>query len=108
MLCIFGRSWLNYRLINLKMKAVIDTATIKILLHLFERDNARYSELLEEVIQRRSTLALALRDLQEEQLVGREVMDARPVQTRYSLTSRGEEVAKHLSAIKNLISKHSK
>jgi len=94
-------------LINLKVKAVIDIATIKILLYLFDGGNARYSKLMEEVIQSRSTLALALRDLQEEQLIEREVMDTRPVQTRYSLTSHGTEIAKHLSSVKNVILKHS-
>jgi len=102
MLCIFGCGWLYYRLINLKLKAVFDTATIKILLYFFDRGDARYSKLMEEVIHSRSTLALALRDLQEEQLIEREVMDTRPVQTRYSLTGYGEEVAEHLSAIRNL------
>jgi len=95
-------------LINLKVKAVVDTATIMILLYLFDRGDARYSELMEEVIHSRSTLALALRDLQEEQLIEREVMDTRPVQTRYSLTNHGKEIAKHFLAIRNLISQHSK
>ena len=99
--------WLNYRLINLKVRAIIDTATIKILLYLSDRGDARYSELMEEVVQSRSTLALALRDLQEEKLVEREVMDTRPVQTSYSLTNDGKEIAEHLSVIKNLISQHS-
>ena len=89
------------------MKAVIDIATIKILLYLFDEGNARCSELMEEVIQSRSTLARALRDLQEEQLIEREVMDTRPVQTRYSLSSQGIEIAEHLSSIKNVILKHS-
>jgi len=58
------------------------------------------------VTRSRSTLALALRELQEEKLIEREVVDARPVQTRYSLTGLGEEVAGHLSEIKRLISGH--
>ena len=87
------------------MKAVIEIAIIKVLLYLFDRGNARYSELLEEAIQSRSTLALALRELQEEQLVERQVMDTRPVQTMYALTSFGKKVAEHLSAIKKLISR---
>lgn len=52
------------------MKAVIDAATIRILLHLSERGDARYSELKEEVTRSRSTLALALRELQEIRLMG--------------------------------------
>jgi DNA-binding HxlR family transcriptional regulator len=63
-------------------------------------------ELKEEVTRSRSTLALALRELQEERLIEREVVDTRPVQTRYSLTGLGAEVAGHLSEIKRLISGH--
>lgn len=44
-----------------------------------------------------------MRELQEEKLIEREVVDTRPVQTRYSLTGLGEEVAGHLSEIKRLI-----
>ena len=64
------------------------------------------SELKEEVTRSRSTLALALRELQEMRLIEREVVDTRPVQTRYSLTGLGAEVAGHLSEIKRLISGH--
>jgi len=106
MLCIFGCGGLSYRWISLKVKGVIDAATIRILLHLSEMGDARYSELKEEVTRSRSTLALALRELQEERLIEREVVDTRPVQTRYSLTGLGAEVAGHLSEIKRLISGH--
>lgn len=87
----------------MRVKAVIDAATIRILLHLHDGGEARYSELMEEVTRSRSTLALALRELQEEGLVEREVVDTRPVQTRYSLTGLGAEVAGHLSEVKRLI-----
>jgi DNA-binding HxlR family transcriptional regulator len=56
-----------------------------------------------EVTRSRSALALALRELQEEGLVEKEVLDARPVQTGYSLTGLGMEVAGHLSEVKRLI-----
>lgn len=89
----------------MKMKAIFEIAIIKVLLYLFETDNTRYSELLDEVIQSRSTLALSLRDLQDDQLIERRVIATRPVQTRYTLTSSGKDVAEHLSTIKKLISR---
>jgi len=72
-------------------------------IHFFDR-TLMNSELKMEVTRSRSTLALALRELQEERLIEREVVDTRPVQTRYSLTGLGAEVAGHLSEIKRLIS----
>ena len=87
------------------MKDVFEIAIIKILLYLFETNDARYSELLDEVIQSRSTLALSLRDLQDDQLIERRVLASRPVQTRYTLTSEGKKVAEHLSTVKKLILK---
>jgi len=91
----------------MEMKDVLEIAIIKVLLYLFETNDARYSEFLDEAIQSRSTLALALRDLQDDQLIERRVLATRPVQTWYTLTSIGKEVAKHLSAIKKLISQQS-
>jgi DNA-binding HxlR family transcriptional regulator len=87
----------------MKMEDVFEIAIIKILLYLFETNNARYSELLDEAIQSRSTLALALRDLQDEQLIERSVLASRPVQTRYTLTSEGNKVAEHLSTLKLIL-----
>ena len=87
----------------MKMKDVFEIAIIKVLLYLFETNSARYSELLDEVIQSRSTLALALRDLQDDQLIERSVLASRPVQTRYTLTSKGNKVAEYLSSLKELI-----
>jgi len=75
-------------------------ALVKVLLYLFERRDARYSEILGEAVLSRSTLALTLRDLQEDQLIERRVIATRPVQTRYTLTGRGREIAEHLYAIK--------
>jgi len=89
----------------MKMKAVLKISTIKVLLYLFEKNNARYSE-LHEAIQSRSTLALALRDLQDDQLIERSVLTSRPVQTRYTLTDEGNKVAEHLSALKLILSAH--
>lgn len=89
---------------EMRMKAVFEIGNIKVLLYLLENGSARYSELLREVIPSRSTLALTLRDLQEDQIVERRVEATRPVQTWYSLTSTGKEIAEHLSDIKKLIS----
>jgi len=90
----------------MKMKDVLKIATIKVLLYLFEKNNARFSELLGEAVQSGSTLSLALRDLQDDQLIERSVIASRPVQTWYTLTDEGNKVAEHLSALKLILSDH--
>jgi len=88
----------------MKMEAIFEISNIKVLLYLLEKGNARYSELLRDVIPSRSTLALTLKDLQDDHLVERKVEATRPVQTWYILTSRARKIAEHLSAIKKLTS----
>jgi DNA-binding HxlR family transcriptional regulator len=89
----------------MKIRAVLEINSIKVLMYLLENGNARYSELLSDLIPSRSTLALTLRCLQDDQLIERNVKASRPVQTWYTLTSTGREVAEHLSAIKKLVSR---
>jgi DNA-binding HxlR family transcriptional regulator len=87
----------------MKMKAVLELSNVRIMLYLLEKGGARYSEILKSVDLSRGALALTLRDLQEDGLIERRVEATRPVQTTYSLTARGKEIAKHLEGIKKLI-----
>ena len=87
----------------MKMKAVLELSNIRIMLYLLEKGSARYSEILKDVGLSRGALALALRDLQDDGLIERKVEATRPIQTTYSLTVKGKEIAKHLESIKNLI-----
>lgn len=86
------------------MHGVFEIGSIKVILYLYKTGSTRYSELLRNPITSRSTLALTLRDLQEDKLLERRVKATRPVQTNYTLSDRGRQVAEHLSAIKRLIS----
>ena len=52
----------------------------------------------------RGTLSLSLKDLQEEGLVQRRVVDTKPIQSLYSLTEKGALVAKELHEIQKLMS----
>ena len=89
----------------MKMKAVLELSNIRVMLYLLERGRARYSELLKGVGLSRGALALALRNLQDDGLIEKKVEATRPIQTTYSLTDKGKEIAKHLESIKKLISK---
>lgn len=77
-------------------KVIFQLSDIKIILHLKEHHGVRYSELLRNVVDSRSTLARSLTYLQETELVTRRVKNTRPVQTEYELTERGREVAELL------------
>ena len=87
----------------MKMKAVLELSNIRIMLYLLEKGSARYSEILKDVGLSRGALALALRDLQDDGLIERKVEATRPIQTTYSLTTNGKEIAKHLESIKKLV-----
>ena len=86
----------------LKIKEVLELSNIKIILYLYDRA-ARYSDLLKNVVESRSTLALTLKELQEEGLIDRKVKATRPVQTEYMLTDKGKRISEHLFKVKELI-----
>lgn len=84
-------------------KAIFELSDVRVILHLKEHHTSRYSELLSQVLQSRSTLARSLDDLQRMKLVSRQVMNTRPVQTQYVLTEKGVRVADLLLAVKREI-----
>jgi DNA-binding HxlR family transcriptional regulator len=51
----------------------------------------------------RGTLSLSLKDLEEEGLIKRKVVDTKPIQSFYSLTDKGTKVAMELQQIQRLI-----
>jgi DNA-binding HxlR family transcriptional regulator len=78
-------------------------ASIQILIFLSEKGEVRHAE-LSEMMKSRGTLSLSLKDLIEEELVQRKVLDTKPIQSLYSLTEKGAMVAKELHKIQKLIS----
>lgn len=78
-------------------------ASVQILLYLFRKGEVRHSE-LSDMMKSRGTLSLSLKDLQEEGLVQRKVIDTKPIQSLYSLTEKGAVVAKELHEIQVLMS----
>lgn len=83
---------------------IFSLSDIKILEYLNERQQTRYSELLENVVRSRSTLAKALRDLQEKKLIQRNVRGTRPIQTYYSMTDKGKALLRHIEEIRKIVS----
>ena len=84
-------------------KNLFELSDTKILIYVKARGKARYSDLLDEVISSRSTLASSLSQLQRAGLLSRTVRNTRPVQTEYTLTEKGVRFVDLLTDIKELL-----
>lgn len=87
----------------MKISQIIQIASVQILLYLCEKGEVRHSE-LSEMMKSRGTLSLSLKDLIEEGLIRRRVLDTKPIQSLYSLTEKGVLVAKEMHEIQILMS----
>jgi DNA-binding HxlR family transcriptional regulator len=72
------------------------------MLFLCEKGEVRHAE-LSELIVSRGTLSLSLKDLEEEGLVQRKIIDSKPIQSLYSLTEKGLLIAKQLTEVKHFL-----
>jgi DNA-binding HxlR family transcriptional regulator len=75
---------------------------IRILLYLNDKQEARYSELLKNVVVTRSVLSTALQDLRKRKLVDRTVDTTSDIQSRYRLTGKGSKLVQLLINIQKL------
>jgi len=85
-----------------KISAILEAPSVKILLFVLERGEVRYSDLA-RIFTSRGTLSLNLKDLEGERLIQRRVVTSKPIQAYYSLTDKGKEVAKRLNEMKRLL-----
>jgi len=85
-----------------KISAILETPSVKILLFVLEKGEVRYSELA-GIFTSRGTLSLNLKDLEGERLIQRRVVTSKPIQAYYSLTDKGKEVGKRLNEMKRLL-----
>ena len=76
----------------MRFSALLETASVKILLCLYENGEVRYKDLT-KIIDSRGTLSLNIKELQEELLVQRSILTTKPIQAYYSLTEKGKEIA---------------
>lgn len=86
----------------MRISQVVKTPTIRILLCLYQKGETRHAQLSKLTVSR-GTLSLSLRELEEEGLVQRKILDTKPLQSNYSLTEKGKAIAKQLSEIERLI-----
>ena len=69
---------------------------------LYQKGGTRHAE-LSKLTASRGTLSLSLRELEEEGLVQRKIIDTKPLQSIYSLTEKGSNIAKQFAEIEQLI-----
>jgi DNA-binding HxlR family transcriptional regulator len=85
-----------------KISALLETPSVKIILYLHEHGEVRYTELT-KLIASRGTLSLNIKELEEEGLIQRRILTSKPIQAFYSLTEKGAEVASLLGKIKKIV-----
>ena len=87
----------------MKVSRILEIPSVKILLFIFDKQEVRYTDLT-KIITSRGTLSSNLKELEKEELVKRRVVTTKPIQSYYSLTEKGQEIARRLSEIKNVLS----
>lgn len=87
---------------HLRITQVIKIPTIRIMICLYQKGEARHAQ-LSKLTASRGTLSLSLRELEKDGLVQRKILDTKPLQSIYSLTEKGNAVAKQFSEVEQLI-----
>ena len=83
----------------MKISSILEIPSVKILLFIYEKSEVRYTDLT-KLIASRGTLSANLKDLEKEELIKRRVVTAKPIQSYYSLTDKGQKIAEAFSEIK--------
>lgn len=76
----------------MKISALLETPSVKILLFIHEHGEVRYTDLT-KLIASRGTLSVNIKELDEERLIKRRIITTKPIQAHYSLTEKGTEIA---------------
>ena len=85
----------------MKISQILEIPTVRILLFLYHKGEVRHTELAKTVTSR-GTLSLSLKELEAEGIIRRKIVATKPIQSFYSLTEKGKEIAKRLDDIKNI------
>jgi DNA-binding HxlR family transcriptional regulator len=86
-----------------KVSELLRSPSIDILKELAVKGEMRHRQ-LEKLVGSRGSLSENLNDLLSEGLVKRKVIPTQPIQTKYSLTEKGREVARRLTELQSLLS----
>jgi len=86
----------------MKISSMLQAPAIKILLYLYKRGEARYTD-LSNLIPSRGTLSVNLKELEEEEPIQRRVVATKPIESCYSLSEKGREVTTRFDEIQKII-----
>ena len=86
----------------MRISQIIQSPTVRIILALYQSGELRHAKLA-KLTASRGTLSLCLRELEQEQLIQRKVIDTKPPRSIYSLTEKGKTIAKQLKEIQQQI-----
>ncbi|XHH07521.1 MAG: winged helix-turn-helix transcriptional regulator [Candidatus Bathyarchaeia archaeon] len=82
----------------MKISQIIKIPTVRIILCLYEKGELRHSQ-LSKLTASRGTLSLSLKELEQDSLIQRKILDTKPIQSIYSLTEKGKTIAQQLNQI---------
>jgi DNA-binding HxlR family transcriptional regulator len=86
-----------------KISSILEIPSVKILLFIYGKGEVRYADLT-RLIASRGTLSANLKELEKEELIKRRVITTKPIQTYYSLTEKGQRIAKAFSEVRENLS----
>jgi len=86
----------------MKISDMLDAPCTQIVLFLHDRGEVRYLKLV-EFLPSRGTLSLNLKHLEEEELIQRRIVTTKPIQSLYSLTKKGMNIARKLAEIRGVL-----
>ncbi len=82
----------------MRISKLLSVPSVKILLYMLSKDNARYTDLVKLIVSR-GVLSSNLKALEKEDLLTRTVVSTKPIQTYYTLSVRGQKIAKCLNEL---------
>jgi DNA-binding HxlR family transcriptional regulator len=87
----------------LKISKILEIPSVKILLFIREKGEVRFTDLA-KLIASRGALSANMKALEKEKLLNRRVVTSKPIQTHYSLTEKGQIIAKNFSEVREAVS----
>jgi DNA-binding HxlR family transcriptional regulator len=86
----------------MKISAMLENPSARIMLFIHERGEVRYRELA-DLIASRGTLSKSLKELEGESMIERKVRTSKPIQSYYSLTEKGRKIAEKIEEIRAIL-----
>ncbi|MBO3757672.1 MAG: helix-turn-helix transcriptional regulator [Candidatus Brockarchaeota archaeon] len=83
----------------MKISKIFEIPSVQILLFIHGKGEVRYTDLT-KLIASRGTLSANLKELEKEELIKRRVITTKSIQTYYSLTEKGQKIAKAFNDVK--------